>query len=134
MCRRTTNAFSTGSDSARSPERSAKPLGARQSRHFYDLAQLADHPIASEALERLELLNRVAEHKRIYFRVAWAKYIGACPGTLRLAPGIARTQKLATDYKDMQPMFFGDYPSFENILLRLTYLKDAINSFAMNCT
>ena len=104
-----------------------KPLGPRQSRHYYDLFQLADHAIKSEALERLDLLDRVATHKRIYFRAAWAKYREACPGSLRLVPGAERIRELTSDYEDMQPMFFGDYPTFEHILSRLQSLENAIN-------
>ena len=53
------------------------------SRHYYDLAVLADHQDGQAAIKDLDLLRAVAEHKSVFFRSAWANYDTACPGTLR---------------------------------------------------
>lgn len=107
-----------------------KPLGPRHSRHYYDLFKLACCEIGERAVKRLELLKRVAEHKRIYYRAGWAKYNEAKPGSLRLVPNERRIQELKSDYQAMQPMFFGDAPTFEKITSQLGLLEEGINSIA----
>jgi len=44
-----------------------KELPDRYSRHYYDLAMLAQSKYKSAALEYLELLARVVEHKKCFF-------------------------------------------------------------------
>lgn len=105
-----------------------KSIPIRQSRHYYDLFQLANHPIGERAIARLDLLERVVFHKTIYFKSGWARYDKAKPGTLRLVPGDERIQELERDYDDMQPMFFGDVSPFETILNRLREIESRINS------
>jgi Nucleotidyl transferase AbiEii toxin, Type IV TA system len=105
-----------------------KSLGHRQSRHYYDLFQLANHAIGGNALARLDLLERVVFHKNIYFKSGWARYDLAKPGTLRLIPAKERVAELSRDYEAMQPMFFGDAPQFDEILLELREVENRINS------
>ena len=71
-------------ESHRPPEK-ATPL--RFSRHYYDLAMLADHPKGKEAVKRSDLRDRVVEHKQIFFPATWACYEQAVPGSIRLIPG-----------------------------------------------
>ncbi len=106
----------------------AKPLQKRQSRHLYDLFRLANHQIGSSALRKTDLLIRVAEHKSVFFKAAWAKYELATPGTLRLIPGDSRIRELRADYRDMEPMFFGTAPALEAILDTLRRLERKINN------
>ena len=100
----------------------------RLSRHYYDLAQLATTEIANKALADMSLLERVAMHKKIFFRAAWAKYDEAKPGSLRLIPSAAKQKALRRDYDSMQLMFFGDRPTFEYVMSTLQALEDRINS------
>jgi hypothetical protein len=50
-----------------------KPV-ARNSRHFYDLFRLSEHEGGRRAVAELGLLERVVEHKKIFFPSAWVKY------------------------------------------------------------
>lgn len=104
-----------------------KRIAPRMSRHYYDIYQLAQGPVLDGALDVIELLNRVAEFKRVYFKAAWAKYDEARVGSLRLSPSGANAALLARDYQDMLPMFFGQPPSFEAILAYLPELERRIN-------
>ena len=106
----------------------SKPIPNRQSRHFYDLFQLANHHIGRNALQRLDLLARVAKHKSVFFKLASANYREAKPGTLKLVPSTERIQELTADYASMQPMFFSDPPTFETIVARLRQLETEINA------
>ncbi len=105
----------------------AKATPQRFSRHYADLAALADHPSATGALARDELRARVVEHKRVFFAAAWAKYETAVPGTFRLIPPQHRLANLKADYRDMQEMFFGDPASWEEIVEKLRILEERIN-------
>jgi hypothetical protein len=51
-----------------------KPMRNRLSRDCYDLCCMAKHGSGRRALADLALLQRVVEHKRIYFYSSWASY------------------------------------------------------------
>lgn len=75
--------------------------------------------------------KRVAIHKSIYFRSAWAQYNLACPGTLKLMPAKNRREELAEDYLKMREMFFEAPPKFENILQRIQEVEEEINIISL---
>ncbi len=105
----------------------AKATPQRFSRHYADLAALADHPSAEVALARDELRARVVAHKSVFFASAWAKYETAVPGTFRLIPPAPRLSSLEDDYRDMQEMFFGRPPAWPGIVEKLRVLEARIN-------
>jgi hypothetical protein len=106
-------------DNSRAPD--------RLSRHYYDLALLSASSIGEKALADLTLLERVAVHKKTFFRSGWARYDEARPGSLRLVPPDGRLETLRRDYDSMQLMFFGDIVPFDQILEALTLLERRIN-------
>jgi len=105
----------------------AKMTPQRFSRHYADLAALADHSSAAVALARDELRARVVEHKSVFFASAWAKYETAVPGTFRLIPPAPRLSSLEADYRDMQEMFFGQPTTWPHIIAKLRALEARIN-------
>lgn len=107
-------------------ERAAK---GRLSRHYYDLVQLSRAEAGDRALADLDLLDRVALHKSIYHRSAWANYETARQGTLRLLPSDESRSVIERDYEDMQRSgyFFGPVPSFSEMVDRLAEIESAIN-------
>ena len=112
------------------PEAKAKADADRQSRHYYDLVMLAATAIKTDALENIDLLTAVAEHKQVFFRSGWAKYEVARPGSLHLTPHDDLRNMLERDYKTMidNGMFFDDPPEFGELITRLTNLEDEINA------
>ena len=104
-----------------------KALGERMSRHYYDLAQLAQSSVKDAALANLGLLNEVALHKTRFFPAAWANYADAKPPTLKLTPHDSLKQKLRTDYQAMNEMIFGEAPSFDDVMDVLKELERNIN-------
>jgi hypothetical protein len=76
---------------------------------------------AQRAVEQIELLNRVAQHKSLFFKSSWAKYGQAAKGTLKILPPEYRIPALHSDYANMREMFFGEPPKFDSIL---TVLKE----------
>lgn len=105
-----------------------KPLLPRYSRHYYDLAMLADSKFRTVALEDVSLLNRVVTHKIMYFRCGWANYQTATPGTFKLVPPKSTITQLKKDYNRMSDMIFGEIPTFDNIMERLAALEHRINT------
>jgi len=104
-----------------------KPLPERYSRHYYDVALLAEGPIRAEALSDLPLLAQVVRHKEMFYPSAWARYDVARPGNLRLVPSEARLAALERDYRNMGVMIFGEPPKFDNLMETLAGLEREIN-------
>ena len=104
-----------------------KPLPGRYSRHYYDVAMLAQGPIRTEALSDLELLAQVVRHKETFYPSAWAQYGCARQGSLRLLPAEARLAALERDYRSMRLMIFGEPPLFATIMDELRRLENDIN-------
>ncbi len=72
----------------------------------------------------------MAAHKQAFYPSRWARYEDAGPGTLRLTPGEALEAALRADYERMQPMIFGEAPTFGEILVELQALEERINALA----
>jgi len=104
-----------------------KPIRDRFSRHYSDMAALARHAVAEQALARGELRQRVANWKSRFFPASWARYDLATPGTFRLVPPEFRLAEVEKDYRAMQPMFLAEPPSFANIIEAVRALENRIN-------
>lgn len=104
-----------------------KPTPLRYSRHYYDLAMMAQSAIREEALADRDLLAAVVQHKQIFYAAAWARYDLAHRPTLMLYPHGNRIQDLREDYRRMAGMIFGQPPTFDSILQTLQALQDEIN-------
>ena len=100
-----------------------KPILDRYSRHYYDVAMLAQGPIRADALADKDLLTQVVRHKETFYPSAWARYDLARPGSFRLSPVENRVAALQRDYRNMAVMLFGDAPKFDWIMETLTALR-----------
>ena len=108
----------------RAPE---KPLPSRYSRHYYDMAMLANSEVRNEAQSDLALLQEVVEFKNRFYPSKWARYELARPGHIKLIPPDERIKELKTDYTAMQEMIFGRIPLFTEIIGILSELEKEIN-------
>ncbi|MGA2606616.1 MAG: nucleotidyl transferase AbiEii/AbiGii toxin family protein [Terriglobia bacterium] len=104
-----------------------KALPERYSRHYYDVAMMAEGKIKDEALGDRGLLAQVVKHKETFYSSGWVRYDLAKPGSLRLVPLENRRGVLEQDYKKMAVMIFCEPPSFGWILDRLANLEKEIN-------
>jgi hypothetical protein len=105
-----------------------KALPPRISRHFYDFFRLLTSPIKDKALMEHSLLERVANHKSIYFASGWADYGAARQGTLKLLPLVRVLDELEKDYGLMTPMFFRDQPDWRLILKTIEEFERMFNA------
>ncbi len=104
-----------------------RPTPDRFSRHYADTAALALHPIASQAIECVDLRDRVVRWKSRFFGSGWARYDLARPGTFRLVPPPARLPALRLDYGAMRDMYLTTPVEFDRILIALADLEARIN-------
>jgi hypothetical protein len=105
-----------------------KPTPARFSRHYADTAALAGHSIASQAITRDDLRERVVSWKSQFFGSGWASYDTAKPGSFKLVAPEARIADLRRDYQNMRDMYLEEPVSFDEIITTLAALEQRINS------
>lgn len=107
----------------------AKPPALRYSRHYYDFFMMAADPAVKQtAFSDLELLRTVVAFKTKFYPASWARYDLATPGTFALMPLADHIKHLANDYAQMRMMFFGEIPSFDEIIDGLKQLESEINA------
>ncbi len=102
---------------------------SRMSRHWSDLAALADHEIGKRSLSSRESLAEVVKHKKVFFHSATANYDACLVGKLRLVPDGPLLDALKADFGQMvtDRMFDVEPPGFDKIVLRLKTLEQEIN-------
>lgn len=105
-----------------------KKIPARISRHLYDFFCLLQSEIKRRALKELDLLERVAVHKNIYFASSWANYGTARKGTLKLSPQNRALKALEDDFKSMKQMFLGEIPDWNLILKTIDEFERDFNT------
>lgn len=90
---------------------------ARLARHYYDLWCLITKGVASKAVADHELFARVAAHRAVFFRRSKEAQASLRPGALRVIPLPDQLAGWKQDYQSTrEDMFFGEVPSFEEIL------------------
>ncbi len=104
-----------------------KALPTHHSRHYYDIYCILGARDPSEFFESVELLEKVAEHKRLFFRSSAARYELAKRGTLRLKPSAAIANMLHGDYESMSNMIFGEPPAWSDIVERIASFEESFN-------
>ena len=103
----------------------------RMARHYYDLWCLIEKGLAEKARGDMELFQRVALHRSIYFRKNLAARESLRPGALRIRPRKEHLELWRRDYAAMQEtMFFGTSPEFDEILAAVEEFEAAFNRSA----
>ena len=101
----------------------------RLSRHWSDVAVLADHDIGKRSMSDRALLADVVKHKKVFYYTAHANYDACLAGKLRLAPEGPLLDALNADFEQMikNGMFDVEPPGFDTIVSRLRALEREIN-------
>ncbi|MGE8063912.1 nucleotidyl transferase AbiEii/AbiGii toxin family protein [Pseudomonas sp. NPDC089569] len=105
----------------------------RVSRHWYDLAMLAQHEAGRRAMEDLDLLADVVGLKKVFYRSASAQYDRCLTGELNLMPDSENLVRLENDYREMQGsgMLNGHVYPIADILALLSTLQGRINQLTL---
>jgi hypothetical protein len=86
-------------------------------------------PIRDNALKKIDLLQDVVQFKMRFYRCPWDRYEDAKPGSFKLLPPEHHLAELKRDYQAMQAMlFFGQIPSFDEIIVQLESLEKIVNA------
>lgn len=100
----------------------------RMSRHLYDVCQMADTPIAEEAIADKDLYLSVIEHRRTFIGLRGFDYNTLLPQTLNIIPPEGIRENWKQDYRAMQEsMIYESSPSFEQLIEKLAALNHRIN-------
>lgn len=111
-----------------------KPRKLRMARHYYDLWCLLRAGVGARALADTTLFRRVAEHREIFFRYSWVDYSTHKPGSFRLVPPEVHLADWRDDYEQMLgPMFFGDTPTFDQMIAAAAEFEKKFNSAEFPC-
>ncbi len=95
-----------------------------QARHLYDLHRLWTHHGLHQDATLTELLPTVVQHRQTFFAYKWVDYNKLTLDKLVLMPPESRMAAWREDYQRMRPMFFGEPPSFEEILQTLAQIQE----------
>ncbi|MEX2516089.1 MAG: nucleotidyl transferase AbiEii/AbiGii toxin family protein [Gammaproteobacteria bacterium] len=110
------------------PEANSRRRDA-MARHYYDLYRLIQAGIGDESVRDMDLFHRVAVHRQVFFRYTWIDYSTLNPGQLRLVPSEADRPAWQADYENMrQEMFYGEVPTFEEILTVVGEFQARLNA------
>jgi len=99
----------------------------RYSRHYYDLFCMKAKGYVELSLKQCDLLEKVVAFKMRFYPRTWAKYDEAVPGSIKLVPPKNRAEELRRDYESTTEMFFGEYPSFNELMDAIEELETEIN-------
>jgi hypothetical protein len=94
----------------------SKPLSTAQARHLYDLVRLWTVGGVAQTTGFGELFTGVKQHREAFFGYKWVDYSVLVPPTLRLRPPDDRLADWRNDYSRMRSMFYGEPPSFDDLL------------------
>ncbi len=101
----------------------------RSSRHWYDIAVLADHEIGRAALLDVELLRDVVRVKKRFYRTATARYDLCVQGRANLIPTHDGLALLRADYQEMVDAQMLDDPlPVDELVERVRRLQDEVNA------
>lgn len=100
----------------------------RMSRHLYDIERMMDTPIG-QAINDKNLYLSIIEHRRRFIGLKGFDYSSLLPKTIDIVPPEEVRSEWSRDYKSMQEsMIFGESPSFEVLLSRISELNDRLHS------
>jgi hypothetical protein len=113
-------------------EETYRPAGKarkmRMARHYYDLWCLITKGVGARAVANEGLFARTAAHREIFFNWSWMDYNTLRRGSLRIVPMADQLDEWRRDYEGMQgAMFFGEVPSFEEVLRVVNEFASSFN-------
>jgi hypothetical protein len=106
-----------------------KPRKAeRLSRHYYDVWCMDGKGYADKAITDADLLRQIVLDRRVSYPVPWADYDSLTYGKFRILPNDADLVFWRADYEKMRSeMFFGESPTFDQLMTDIGKLQDRLN-------
>ena len=98
------------------------------SRHYYDVAVIAETETGKMAVKDRELMEDVREYTSIMFGSTWMRLGEAEPGSFQLVPTDTLRKALKADYDATQGMIYGEPPTFDEIIEVIERLQSRLNT------
>jgi hypothetical protein len=105
--------------------------GQRVSRHYYDVHQLMQAPLAAVWQADYALAIDCARHARLFFGSSDLGLDIAVPGTFTLTPSPAMRGALERDYEAMAGMVFSEVPPLDAVLDSAERFEKIVNGARM---
>jgi len=110
-------------------QKDAEEIGQRQSRHLYDIREMAGKDIVEQVIQDKALFDQLLIHRKYYVRLKDVDYSTMKIANLQFLPPPALMATFKTDYGFMQDeMIYGDSPDFEKLIKELEDLKLKLNT------
>lgn len=104
----------------------SKSMPPHYSRHFYDVYQLRNSEYYQTTLQSKEIFYDVLKMKQTFFSESWLNYYDA-KDAMPLALPDYRLKEFEKDYKSMSMMFYGKYPSIQELQSTLLGIESDLN-------
>lgn len=113
---------------------SLKTDANRISRHWYDVAKLAEDQIGLSAINNLKMLQDVVALKQIFYRSSYSNYDDCLKGKIKLLPNDEYLHLLKADFNNMldEKMFYGELPDFDLTMEKVSKLEKDLNSVILS--
>jgi hypothetical protein len=103
----------------------------RMSRHLYDIVQIMQMPIASNALNNVGFYESVIEHHRTFIGLKGFDYSLLRPEVIHIVPPPEIMDSWKKDYEMMQEtMIYGASMSFDKMIEKITELNKVLNNLS----
>ncbi|MEA2018651.1 MAG: nucleotidyl transferase AbiEii/AbiGii toxin family protein, partial [Campylobacterota bacterium] len=94
------------------------------SRHIYDLVKLYNSDYGKIAIDDLDLLADVVQHKSTFYKDNRADYPNATPKNIKIVPTAELNNSFKVDYEDMvRSMIIGSPPTYEELIKSLEEIQ-----------
>ena len=105
-----------------------KRVNQNYSRHYYDVYSIIENGLNIDLIGDLEILEAVVKNKHAFWNESWVVYDRIQRfSDIKLIPNESRIVEIKKDYKNMEEMFFKDFPEFEKMILKLQAFESSIN-------
>lgn len=108
-----------------------KKASSRQSRHYYDVYRMAHNDVKTYAFQDVDLLIKDVDFVTKFYKQGWAKFDEITQGKVKLIPNNECLEFMKKDYETMKEMFFGEHPTFDEIIEYLKALENEINDIIL---
>lgn len=97
------------------------------SRHYYDVYSIIQKGLSINSINDLNILKSVVDNESKFWTKTWVDYNKIQNfSDIKLIPSEARIAEIKQDYKNMEEMFFTNFPKFDDIISKLQNFEDAL--------
>lgn len=103
----------------------------RKSRHYYDLFKLYKAGVFERIKTNHELLKKVIEHRKTFFRYNTLDYDGILSGGVRVVPPQERWADWRGDYSRTAVMIYNEAPTFDELMTFAEQFEQEFNMWVI---